>query len=44
MSHVVFGTNQTFNTTDVIRVHNREQPSTHGCFVTDIRCFIEDKQ
>ncbi|MDQ6981406.1 MAG: hypothetical protein Q9M08_00145 [Mariprofundus sp.] len=36
---VIFGTSQTFNPTDQIKVEYREKPSTHGYFVVAKRCF-----
>ncbi|WP_157821343.1 hypothetical protein [Mariprofundus ferrinatatus] len=36
---VIFGTSQTFNPDARIRVSYSEQPSTHGYFVVEKRCF-----
>jgi len=36
---VIFGTSQSFNDRDQIRVLYQEQPSTHGYFVIEQRCF-----
>ncbi len=39
VEHVIFGTSQTFRPDDRIRVHYIEQPSTHGYFMVEKRCF-----
>jgi len=36
---VIFGTSQTFSTTDTIRVIYQQNPSTHGYFMVEQRCF-----
>ncbi|GAV20083.1 hypothetical protein MMIC_P1045 [Mariprofundus micogutta] len=36
---VIFGTSQTFSSTDQIRVDYQERSSTHGYFVVEKRCF-----
>jgi len=37
--HVIFGTSQTFSSTDTIAVTYQEKPSEHGYFMTEQRCF-----
>jgi len=37
--HVLFGTSQTFSSEDRIYIDYREQPSTHGHFQVERRCF-----
>jgi len=37
--HVVFGTSQTFSSTDTIQMTYKEIPSTHGHFMVEQRCF-----
>ena len=39
LEHVIFGSSQTFNPDDQIRVHYIEKPSTHGYFMVENRCF-----
>lgn len=36
---VIFGSSQTFNSDDRIKVLYQERPSTHGYFVVEQRCF-----
>lgn len=38
---VIFGTSQTFSSSDQIKVGYQEKPSTHGYFVVEKRCFTE---
>ncbi len=37
--HVIFGTSQTFSSTDTIKVTYQETPSEHGYFMVEQRCF-----
>ncbi len=39
---VIFGTSQTFNTSDTIRITYQQKPSTHGYFIVEQRCFKLD--
>jgi len=36
---VIFGTSQTFSSTDTIQVLYQEKPSVHGYFMVEQRCF-----
>jgi len=36
---VIFGTSQTFSATDTVKIIYQEQPSTHGHFMVEQRCF-----
>ncbi len=36
---VVFGTSQTFSSSDTIQLRYRQQPSKHGYFMVEQRCF-----
>jgi hypothetical protein len=36
---VIFGTSQTFSSSDQIRVGYQEMPSKHGHFMVEKRCF-----
>jgi len=37
--NVIFGSSQTFSSSDQVRVSYIEKPSTHGYFVVEKRCF-----
>lgn len=41
---VIFGSSQTFSSTDQISVDYQEKPSTHGYFMVEKGCFSETKQ
>lgn len=41
---VIFGTSQTFSSTEMIRVDYQEMPSTHGHFMVEQRCFTKAQE
>ena len=41
---VIFGTSQTFSSTEMIRVDYQEMPSTHGHFIVEQRCFTKAQE
>jgi hypothetical protein len=41
---VIFGTSQTFSSSDQIRVEYQEMPSTHGHFMVEQRCFTKAQE
>jgi hypothetical protein len=41
---VIFGTSQTFSSSDQIRVEYQEMPSTHGHFMVEKRCFTRAQE
>jgi len=41
--NVIFGTTRTFNPSDAITIIYQQNPSTHGYFVIEQRCFTASK-